>query len=125
MKTVSVAWFEIPVSNMDRAIAFYNKVFQIEIAKQNFKGITMGWFPFSGDANGAPGSLIQSEENYKPSTDGTLVYFGCDDLSDELSRVKKAGGIILQAKTQISEEHGYMGLFLDSEGHRVALYSQK
>ena len=110
---------------MDRAIAFYNSVFQIEIAKQNFGGIEMGWFPFSGDANGAPGSLIQSEKNCKPSTDGTLVYFGCTDLADELGRIENAGGTILQVKTLISEEHGYMGLFLDSEGNRVALHSNK
>ena len=125
MKTVTAGWFEIPVSNMDRAITFYNAVFQVEIAKQDFGGIEMGWFPFSADANGAPGSLIQSEENYKPSTDGTLVYLNCDDLANELSRIESAGGTVLQAKTQISEEHGYMGLFLDTEGNRVALHSQK
>jgi len=125
MKTVTVGWFEIPVSDMDRAVQFYNTVFQIEIAKQNFGGIAMGWFPFSGSTNGAPGSLIQSEENYKPSTDGTIVYFNCDDLANELGRIEKAGGTVLQTKTQISEEHGYMGLFLDTEGNRVALHSQK
>ncbi|MCW8980376.1 MAG: VOC family protein, partial [Altibacter sp.] len=36
-----------------------------------------------------------------------------------------AGGKIYQKKTQISEEHGYMGAFIDSEGNRVALHSQK
>lgn len=125
MRTVTAGWFEIPVINMDRAIKFYNKVFEITISKQNFGGIEMGWFPYSSDAYGAPGSLIQSAKDYKPSTNGTLVYLNCDDLANELNRIEKAGGTILQKKTQISEEHGYMGLFVDTEGNRVALHSNK
>ncbi|MFC4721323.1 hypothetical protein ACFO5O_03235 [Geojedonia litorea] len=31
MKTNMVGWFEIPVSDMERAKAFYEAVFQIEI----------------------------------------------------------------------------------------------
>ncbi len=125
MKTVTVGWFEIPATDMDRAIAFYNKVFEIEINKQNFGGTEMGWFPFDGEAKGASGTLIKSEGNYKPSTDGVLVYFSSIDVNKELAGIEKAGGTILQGKTQISENHGYMAVFLDSEGNRVALHSQK
>jgi len=125
MQTVTVGWFEIPVSNMDRAIKFYNEVFQIEINKQDFGSTEMGWFPFDGNAKGAPGTLIKSEGHYKPSTDGVLVYFSCEDVNNELANIEKAGGTILQTKTQISEEHGYMVVFLDTEGNRVALHSQK
>ncbi len=125
MKTVTVGWFEIPVKNMERAITFYNEVFQIEIGKQNFGGTEMGWFPFDGEAKGASGTLIKSEGNYKPSTDGALVYFSSIDVNNELAKIEQAGGAILQAKTQISEDHGYMAVFSDTEGNRVALHSQK
>ena len=126
MKTVTVGWFEIPVSDMDRAIVFYNAIFQVRINKQNFGGIEMGWFPFSADAKGAPGSLIRNSDNYKPSSsDGTLVYLSSADVNDELGRIEAAGGEIIQAKTQISEDHGYMALFKDSEGNRIALHSSK
>jgi len=125
MKTVAVGWFEIPVGDMDRAIAFYNEVFQIDIRKQNFEGIEMGWFPFDGNGKGAPGSLVKNIDHYKPATEGVLVYFSSIDVNNELSRIEKAGGKILQARTQISEDHGYMALFLDSEGNRVAVHSQK
>jgi len=47
------------------------------------------------------------------------------DLANELSRVEPAGGQVLQGKTQISEEHGYMALFIDCEGNRVALHSRE
>jgi predicted enzyme related to lactoylglutathione lyase len=36
-----------------------------------------------------------------------------------------AGGTVYQPKTQISEEHGFMAVFIDSEGNRVALHSDK
>ena len=124
-----VGWFEIPVTDMDRAVKFYTKVFNIEIAVQQFGPTAMGWFPFPEDKNakGAGGSLIHNPEHYKPSQDGALVYFTSrsGDINDELSRVVTAGGRILKAKTQISEDHGFMALIIDTEGNRIALHSLK
>ena len=124
MKRNMVGWFEIPVANMDRAVSFYEAVFNIDIKVQDFGGILMGWFPFSEGKEGATGSLIK-QESYIPSQEGTLVYFMSDDLKIELDRVEAAGGKIYQNKTEISPEHGYMGVFIDTEGNRVALHSQK
>ena len=129
MNSQMVGWFEIPVLNMDRAMLFYNEVFQIEIKKQQFGPTTMGWFPFPEDTNakGAGGSLIHNPEHYKPSSLGALVYFTsrAGDINDELGRIEAAGGEILRPKTQIPEDHGYMALFKDTEGNRVALHSLK
>ena len=118
-----VAWFEIPVSDMDRAKQFYEEVFQVEINIVDFGGLLMGWFPDRGqEAYGATGTLIK-QESYIPSEEGTLVYFHSDDVQNELDRVEAAGGRIYQPKTEISPEHGCMGVFIDSEGNRVALHS--
>ncbi len=129
MDLQTVGWFEVPVQNMNRAVKFYNEVFQIDIKVQVFGPTTMGWFPFAENKNatGASGSLIHNPEHYRPSDQGTLVYFNSrsGDLNDELSRIEAAGGEILKPKTHISEEHGYMALFKDVEGNRVALYSTK
>ncbi|HKK11267.1 MAG TPA: hypothetical protein VJ945_00425, partial [Flavobacteriaceae bacterium] len=77
MKTNMVGWFEIPVSDMERAKAFYETVFKIEIQVVDFGGLQMGWFPSQGlEAYGSPGSLIK-QESYVPSKEGTLVYFSC------------------------------------------------
>ena len=124
MKINTVAWFEIPVSDMKRAKAFYDTVLDIEIQVTDFGGILMGWFPDAGQVPGAPGSLVQ-QESYVPSHEGTLVYFSSEDLQTELDRIEGAGGKILQPKTQISPEHGYMGVFEDCEGNRMALHSNK
>ena len=123
-KSVTVGWFEIPVKDMDRAILFYNQVFEITLAKQDFGGLAMAWFPWNETSKGAGGSLIQ-DDNYKPSHEGTLVYFSSVDVEKEINRVKEAGGKVLQQKTEISPDIGYMALFEDTEGNRIALHSKQ
>ena len=117
-----VVWFEIPVSDMDRARAFYEAVFKIEIKDVVFGGFHMGWFPNHDGSHSATGTLVK-QESYIPSEEGTLVYFSSEDVANELSRVEEAGGQVYQQKTKISDDHGYMGVFIDSEGNRVALHS--
>jgi predicted enzyme related to lactoylglutathione lyase len=126
MEANMVGWFEIPVVDMTRAQKFYETVFEIKISVEHFGETLMGWFPFPKDpqARGAGGSLIQNPDFYKPSSDGTLVYFSSAEITAELDRVEDAGGLVLQKKTLIREDIGYMALFLDSEGNRIALHSR-
>ena len=127
MKNNAVGWFEIPVENMDRAIDFYEKVFDLKMDHQQFGTIEMAWFPWNQEGTGSPGSLVYMPDFYKPSTDGVLIYLTAHsgNLSNELARVEMAGGKILQGKKQISEEYGYMALVIDTEGNRIALHSRE
>ena len=120
-----VGWFEIPVTDMDRAKTFYNKVFNVDIQLEDFGGVLMGWFPFVDGKKGASGSLVQNRAYIPDEKKGVLIYFSSVDVNDELSRVQAAGGKIIQPKTMISKDIGYMGLFIDSEGNRIALHSRK
>ncbi|WP_234416016.1 VOC family protein [Flagellimonas amoyensis] len=121
-----VGWFEIPVEDMERAKTFYETVFQIEIGLQDFGGTKMGWFPMDHAKPGAAGSLIQNKDWYKPSgSEGTLLYFNSMDVQNELDRIESNGGKIMQPKTQISKEIGFMAVFLDTEGNRIALHSRQ
>ena len=126
MKQNMVGWFEIPVSDMDRAKKFYDSVFDIEISLHDMGELVMGWFPFAEGMPGATGSLVKHKDFYFPSErHGPLVYFSSADVQIQLERVEPAGGKVLQPKKKIGEGHGYMALFLDSEGNRIALHSQK
>jgi predicted enzyme related to lactoylglutathione lyase len=121
----AVGWFEIPVSDMERAIKFYDTVFGYKLERHQMGELDMAWFPFA-DVPGAPGSLVYHKEFYKPSTDGTLIYFTCHsgDLANELANVELAGGKVLMPKKLISEDVGYMALCVDTEGNRIALHSR-
>ena len=120
-----VGWFEIPVTDMDRAKKFYDAVFDISIAIHDLDGLKMGWFPMAPDKKGITGSLVQHESYIPSATDGAVLYFSCADVANELGKITVAGGRILQDKKPIGDGHGFMALILDSEGNRIALHSQK
>jgi hypothetical protein len=122
-----VGWFEIPVTDMDRAVKFYETVLDVNLSRKNFGTLEMALFPGDSYGMGTSGSLLLNEKYYKPSQDGILIYFTAQsgDLSNELSKVEKSGGRIIIPRTQISEDFGYMAVFIDPEGNRIALHSQK
>ncbi len=117
-------WFEIPTLNLERAIKFYSNIFSYpSMHKMDLGGLQMAIFPMEGD--GVGGALCQHEE-YKPSNEGSLIYLNANpDLSIPLAKVDAAGGKVLMPKKQISPEIGFMAVFIDSEGNRVALHSNK
>lgn len=119
---MKINWFEIPVTDIERAIAFYQTVFAIQINKQEFGEVVMGQFPSNDEAGAATGALMKYP-SYIPSEEGALLYFNSVDIHTELNRVVHAGGSIQREKTMIAPEHGYMAVFIDSEGNRIALHS--
>lgn len=66
LKRNVVGWFEIPVSDMERAIKFYKAVFNFELERHKMGELDMAWFPFA-DVPGSPGTLVFHKEFYKPS----------------------------------------------------------
>ncbi len=63
---------------------------------------------------------------YKPSADGVLIYLnGGDNIEVILSRVGAAAGTVIMPKMLLSEEAGYIGMFIDSEGNRIGVQSVK
>jgi predicted enzyme related to lactoylglutathione lyase len=70
-----VGWFEIPVTDMDRAVKFYETVFDIKLSRHNLGPLDMAWFPSVEDGIGTPGSLVFNRQAYKPYRDGVLIYF--------------------------------------------------
>ncbi|MDF4202705.1 VOC family protein [Maribacter sp. SA7] len=118
-----IAWFEIPVANMERAQKFYESILDVSITVNNFGEFIMGLFPDKQSIGQASGALVQHEHYVPSSTAGVLVYFACEDAATILDKVEKAGGQVLQPKTEIGEGHGFMGLLKDTEGNRIAVHS--
>ncbi len=121
-----VGWFEIYVSDMDRAQAFYEKVLDVQLealGDPNDPGIKMLAFPSDFEQYGAPGALVHYE-GFPVGGNSVLVYFSCDDCAVEESRVAAAGGKVEKPKFAIGE-YGFVSLAIDTEGNMLGLHSQK
>lgn len=117
-----VVYFEIPVTDMDRAIAFYSAVFGFTFEKNIIDHNEMTFFPFEDGARGITGALAKGEI-YIPTVSGILIYFGTNDIDAILRKAVDAGGGILYPKTSIGEL-GHVAEFKDSEGNRIALHQK-
>jgi uncharacterized protein len=120
----AISWFEIPTVDLERATTFYETIFECKMIPFDTPEIKMRFFPIE-DMMNIGGALVYHPEFYKPAgLEGPLIYLnGNPDLQIILDRIEKAGGHIRVPKTQISPEHGYMAVFHDSEGNRMALHS--
>lgn len=118
-----VTWFEIPVTDLDRAVAFYRGVFGFELERVAIDGNEMALFPSADGEAGVSGALAKGD-SYVPSVNGTRVYFSTEAIEDTLRKVDALGGRTLYPKTSIGAL-GWVAEFEDSEGNRVALHSNE
>ncbi len=120
----AINWFEISVTDYERAKKFYNQSLGVEITDYHMpeKNMKYGVFPYD-EENGGVGGAIMQMDGCNPSMDGSTVYLnGGDDLNNVLSKVTSAGGTVIMPKTNVNE-HGFIAQFADTEGNRIALHS--
>ena len=123
MATPTLSWFEIPVVDMDRAKAFYESIWETNITISPMGELSMGFFPWDADQQGPGGALVGHPDFYKPDNErGVVIYFASKDIDATLARVVAHGGTVLVAKRLIAPGRGSMGVFIDTEGNRIALY---
>ena len=118
-----VVHFEIPVTDLDRAIAFYEGVFGYQLSRQNVDGYDMAFFPRADGAAGASGALAKGDV-YRPSHDGPVIYFDVPDIDAVLERATARGSKMLYPKKDIGAG-GFVAEIEDSEGNRIALSQVK
>lgn len=118
----TITWFEIPTSNFDRAVKFYESVFGVTLKQETMFGQRMGIFP-AADETSVNGCILEAED-YVPSATGATVYLNSgNDLAVPLGKVQKAGGKVLVPKTALPPGMGFFAHFIDSEGNRVGMHS--
>lgn len=111
--------FEIPVTDLDRAVRFYESVFGYELSRQTVDGYEMAFFPRADGAPGASGALARGDV-YVPSKSGAIIYFDVPDIDPVLERALALGAKILYPKKHVGAA-GYVAEISDSEGNRIAL----
>jgi uncharacterized protein len=118
-----VGWFDIHVSDMNRAKKFYETVFDLQLFDLPIEWGKQSLFPFNHENPNISGALVEKPD-FIPSNNNTVVYFETDDCITEEKRIEQAGGKIIQNKTNIGD-FGFISIFIDSEGNTVGLHSQK
>jgi predicted enzyme related to lactoylglutathione lyase len=116
-----ISLFEIPATDISRAINFYQAILDVNIEKMEIPGMEMGIFPYEEQM---VTGVIMKGEGYTPSADGITIYLdGGDNLQTILDKVEKNGGEIIVPKTAHADESGFFALFLDTEGNKLGLNS--
>lgn len=130
-----ILWLEIPVKDFDRALNFYQNVFETKLGLRVFYGKRVGLF--SQDSFGIKVS-INEVENYS-GTNGIKPFFFVNVMSDALELVEENGGEVIRrpillkqtnengeliiGSNLIDNEVGYYAEIKDSEGNHFYLYS--
>lgn len=128
-QTNVLTWFEIPVSDIDRAKKFYETILDIEMVRQGDGEDEGVFFPFDPDivqatSGRVTGVLAKSSKN-TPSANGTVVYMNASpSIQTVLDKVVAAGGSIIEPK-QLFGPVGFIATILDSEGNRIGLHSER
>jgi predicted enzyme related to lactoylglutathione lyase len=116
----NVVWFEIPSSNFQRAVTFYETIFALELQKGDFMGTPTAVFAYEKPA--VSGSIVH-EDAVRPGLGGSVVYLNADGIFDQvIERVPKAGGKVLSV-TDLPPGMGRSARIIDSEGNQVGLHT--
>jgi uncharacterized protein len=116
----AISWFELPVTDIDRAVAFYATILRTGLGPiSEADGRRYAMFPAE---DGVSGAIVQGE-GYVPSTEGALVFLNAGDaLQPVLDRVKAAGGRVLLPRLGMGG-WGVAAFIVDTEGNKVALHA--
>ena len=116
----AINWFELFVTDLDRATRFYESALGISMRREDFGGTPMAIFMPS--AEGVGGALVKNGQ--KPGG-GALVYLNANGKLDAvLGRIAKAGGEVVLPKTDIGQP-GFIATIKDTEGNTVGLHSER
>jgi uncharacterized protein len=123
MKNVNpVGWFDIYVSNLDRAKKFYEAVFNIQLVDLPIEWGRQSLFPSDNAGLNISGALVEKADMIVGGNN-TIVYFVSEDCINEEARVEKAGGKIIKPKMSIGE-FGFISIIIDTEGNTIGLHSR-
>jgi predicted enzyme related to lactoylglutathione lyase len=119
----AIHWFEIFVSDMDRAARFYETALGIKLHREVFNGTQHAIF--AADKTGVAGALVYDPKQPAGGSGGTIVYLNAQGKLDEtLARTPQAGGTVLLAKTDIGDP-GFIAKLRDTEGNVIGLHAER
>lgn len=131
-----LCWFEIPATDLEKAVKFYSEVLRVDFERVTLMGVTHAIFPRKGAYAG--GAIVHAKD---PINNGStpMLYFKVNDMTSALKAVTTFGGEVINPKTIMRREsadgrtmipetlidnnQGYFAVIRDTEGNKLALYS--
>jgi predicted enzyme related to lactoylglutathione lyase len=114
-------WFDIPVADLDRSVAFYKGVLAIEISIESHEGFS---FAVLAHNEGNGGCLVPKPDEISKSG-GLLLYFNTHGrIREAVQQAVALGGELIDDVHPIGP-HGFRAILRDSEGNRIALHSEE
>jgi predicted enzyme related to lactoylglutathione lyase len=113
-----VVWSDLPVTDLDRAMEFYEHVTATPVTRMP-GGMDIAVI---GAPSESPVVSLHLHVGGKPSHDGATIYLNSNgDIAGMVARVVEAGGKVLQEPQNMGEMVGWIAFFEDSEGNRVGI----
>jgi predicted enzyme related to lactoylglutathione lyase len=113
-------FFEIPTLELERAVAFYQQVFNCQFRMGTVGESRIAMFA----VDGMTGALVQDKAR-RPQNNGTVVYLDAGgDIDGCISRIARAGGKMVAGKTDLGRP-GHVARFQDTEGNIVGIHTPK
>ncbi len=109
---------EIATRDPKASAKFYSELFGWNILSDDSLNYVM-WRTDDEDAPGGGFAPIDEAQGVRPFD--TIVYVGTDDVDATLRKVEQLGGKVLTPKMEIPNT-GWMAIFEDPHGGRMALY---
>src|SRR5688500_17095925 len=89
----NIAWFDIPVADLDRAIRFYSAVLGSRVTKEQTGSIPIGMLP---TPDGEKLGCLVSSNQVRPSLHGVMLWFDVEGrLKEAVAATTGNGGKIL------------------------------
>lgn len=118
----NLTWFDVPVTDLDRAIRFYSAVLGRPATKEKSGSVPIGMLP---TPDGEKMGCLVAGNGARPSPDGVMIWFDVEGrLRDAVAAVAASGGKVLGDVHDIGG-FGFRAEVQDSEGNRIALYSSR
>ena len=114
----TICYLEIPAPDVEKACAFYSKVFGWDVTPSTLSDKTY-WEFSTGD-----GQLGGGLDPRLPVQDGgVLPYLKVSDIAEALAAINDAGGSVVRKKFDIGGGYGFSALFKDPNGNQIGLFS--
>ena len=122
-----VSWFELPADDISRASQFYNDVF--------------GWATPSMGPDAAFALTVAADDHGNPTEPGGInggfhvrngaadagpvINVHVADIDSKLVAIERAGGHVVQPRTEVPQYGLSIALFRDTEGNVMGMYTRQ